>query len=66
MEKCKGQEAWPSEACDQLTRDVHATWRPTPTLRMAGLPLDWSWARRNTHANPNDILMTIDSQLTRK
>ena len=51
-----------SRACNQLTRDAHATWEPASSLCMAGLPLDWHRIRRNINANPNDILKFFDSQ----
>jgi hypothetical protein len=56
-------EVWSSGACNQLTRNAHATWQSASTLRMAGLLLDWNRAGRNINANPNDILKVFDSQL---
>ena len=52
-----------SRACNQQTRDAHATWEPASTLCMAGLPLDWHRAGWNINANPNDILKIFDSKL---
>jgi hypothetical protein len=55
-----------SGACDKQTKDIHATWQPTPTLRLDCLPLNRGGLRRNVNADSHDILKgSIESQTTR-
>ena len=48
-----------SKACDEPTKDVHATWQPSSTLRLDRVPLDRGGPRWNFNADSHDILKSI-------